>query len=319
MHTIRSIRRGVVLSIAVGALLAGAGCKKKSGGPPGGSWLVGEAGLMTNLLDDGTLGDGYDLESEHDLLDIVCRGADTAFVVGEQGTMLRTFDGGESWESIDLGATGTLRSVATAGPAVVLVAGDGTLQRSADSGATWTALATDPQISWLAVAGDHDGGAVALTASGTVWRYPTTGAGAAVGELVGARAIAASHDGYHVAVVGAGSSVLRSDDAGASWRTVSIGSDLELRAAWVTEAGDLIAVGDGTVLRASADDQIQIGAPTTATLRTLHINGAGHGLAAGDAGTVLMTHDMGATWTALDLGLTGTVFGVDEVDGHGHL
>jgi photosystem II stability/assembly factor-like uncharacterized protein len=318
MHMIRSIRRGVVLSIAVGALLAGAGCKKKSGGP-GGSWLVGEAGLMTNLLDDGTLGDGYDLESDHDLLDIVCRGADTAFVVGELGTMLRTFDGGASWEVIDLGTTGTLRSVATAGPAVVLVAGEGTLQRSADSGSTWTALSAEPGISWLSVAGDHDGGAVALTASGVVWRYPTTGAGSAVAELAGARALASSHDGYHLAVVGAGGSILRSDDAGASWRTVAIGRDAELRAAWVTEAGDVLAVGDGVIVRASALDAIAIDAPTTATLRTLHVNGAGHGLAAGDAGTVLMTHDMGATWTALDLGITGTVFGVDEVAGHGHL
>ena len=62
-----------------------------------------------NVLADGILGNGYDLEADDDLLAITCRGLDTAFVAGEGGTLLRTFDGGETWESIDLGTTRTLR------------------------------------------------------------------------------------------------------------------------------------------------------------------------------------------------------------------
>jgi photosystem II stability/assembly factor-like uncharacterized protein len=319
MVLFRSIERGVLVGLALSALLGATACKKKSGGP-GGSWLVGENGFMGNLREDGSVGEGYDLESDDDLLDIVCRGADTAFVVGEAGTMLRTFDGGATWESLDLGTRGTLRSVATAGPDLVYVAGEGVLKASPDSGATWRDLGADPSIAWQGVAAGHEGSALALSSTGAVWRAP---AGAStltqVGSLPQGRAVAMSHDGAHAAVVGAGRSLLRSDDAGERWRSIDLGRDVDLYGAWVTESGDLIAAGAGVIVRVSATDEVSISAPTTATLRTLHINHHGHGLAAGDGGTVLMTHDGGASWTTLELGYTSAIFGVDEVAGDGHL
>lgn len=321
---IRSMKHGLVLA-GCATLLVTAGCsKKKSSGPggPGGAWLVGQDGLMADLDADDRLGSGYDLDSEHDLLGIACRGLDTAFVVGELGTLLRTFDGGGSWEVVDLETTRTLRSVATGAGETIYVGGDQLLMMSPDSGSTWTRLPVDPAASWLAVAAGHGGrGVLALDGDGRVWRQDA--AAQTMGEVAllgGARVVAASHDGARAVVAGAGHELRRSDDGGATWRTIELGRALVLNDAWVTVAGDILAVGDdGVVVRIDAADAVSLGSPATAALRTVHVNAEGRGIAAGDDGEVISTRDGGRTWTTLELGLGGAVFGVDEVAGDGHL
>jgi photosystem II stability/assembly factor-like uncharacterized protein len=313
--------RAVVLMIGIGAAaFAGAGCKKKSGGPGGGgAWLVGDDGTMSNLLPDGTLGEGYDLGIDSDLLAITCRGEATAFVVGEAGTLLRTFDGGETWDSIDLGVEATLRDVAAGNPDHVYVAGDGALLVSRDSGDSFDRLPGGDRT-WRSVATDHDGVvALALADDGSVWRWDeTTSALTLMTTLIGGRALALSHDGTVAAVVGDDGGVQRSDDGGLTWQRVETGTAAGLHAAWVTGDAEIIAVGDaGTVVRAGAT--IDVASPGVATLRAVHIDASGAGLAAGDGGEVLRTDDGGATWQTLDVDLgAATIRGLDSVEGEGH-
>jgi photosystem II stability/assembly factor-like uncharacterized protein len=309
-------------TLIAASLLAGGGCKKGGGSPgPGPSgWLVGSDGLMAAVETSGTLSDGYDLDSDHDLLGIVCRGKDTAYVVGELGTFLRTFDGGATWEVIDLETTHTLRSVAAAGDDVY-AAGDGLLLRSPDRGTTWSSLPVDPSAAWSAVAAGDGGTALALSASGGVWRYDAGVASfASVGVMSGARVVALSHDSVHAAVAGTGNTMLRSDDGGVSWRTIDLGTSFDLFDAWVTSAGETIAVGaDGKMVRVSSTDTVAAETIGTGTLRTIHINGHGVGMAAGDHGQYLSTADGGATWVQLRLGIDRDIYAVDEVAGDGHL
>ncbi|HUQ03896.1 MAG TPA: YCF48-related protein [Kofleriaceae bacterium] len=307
-------------ALLIGA--GGAGCKKKGdgGGPGPGGWLVGSDGLMASVDTEGALGPGYDLDSDHDLLGIACRGLDTAFVVGELGTFLRTFDGGESWDVIDLDTTRTLRSVAAADD-VVYTGGDGLLLRSPDRGTTWAPLPVDPSASWNAVTTGHGGAALALSASGAVWRHDSaTDSFTSVATLAGARVVSMSHDGLHAVVAGAGRSILRSDDGGLTWRSIELGASFDLHDAWVTGAGETIAVGaDGMMVRVARTDAVTSAQIAPGTLRTIHINARGVGLAAGDDGVVVSTEDGGSSWVQLPLGLTRDVFAVDEVAGDGHL
>jgi photosystem II stability/assembly factor-like uncharacterized protein len=221
---------------------------------------------------------------------------------------------------IDLDTTRTLRSVAAADDSVY-VGGDGLLLRSPDRGTTWAALPGDPSASWSAVTAGHGGGALALSASGAVWRHDAgTDAFTSVATLAGARVVAMSHDGAHAVVAGAGRTILRSDDGGASWRSIDLGVDVDLYDAWITGVGDTIAVGaDGMMVRVSARDTISTQRIALGTLRTIHLNARGVGMAAGEGGVFVKTEDGGATWEALPLALDRDVYAIDEVAGDGHL
>jgi len=314
----------LVLGVAVLATAAG-GCKKKSstgsgtGGGGGGAWLVGQGGLMENVLASGGLGEGYDLGADQDLYGITCHGADTAFVVGAGGTFLRTFDAGDTWESIDLGTTEALRDVAAGGADTVFVAGDHVLTMSLDSGDTWTALPQADHL-WRSVATDHDGAvALVLDGSGAVWRYDgSAGSFSQVTSLAGAEALTLSHDGLHAAVVGDAGAISRSDDGGLTWTAVTTGTDANLYAAWATGGGAIVAVGEaGTIVHVATD--VEVSSPCTATLRAVHVDGDGTAIVGGDSGEVLTSHDAGLTWESMSLGLSGTIYALDVVDGDGHL
>jgi photosystem II stability/assembly factor-like uncharacterized protein len=117
------MRIKIVLMTCIALACASAGCKKKGGG--GGGWLVGERGLMVNVQDDGTLGEGYDLGASETLNAIACRYLDEAWVAGSAGTLLYTTDAGASWDAHDLDTTANLRALATQDAGPVFIAGDG--------------------------------------------------------------------------------------------------------------------------------------------------------------------------------------------------
>jgi photosystem II stability/assembly factor-like uncharacterized protein len=316
----RTIHWAVLLGSTV--LLTGA-CKKSgrtgTGGGGGGAWLVGEDGLMENILPDGTLGNSYEPGADGNLNGITCRGADTAFVVGDNGTFLRTFDGGETWEAVDLGTIQALTDVAS-GAGAVFVAGDGVLQASYDDGDTWQALPGNGTGSWRSIATDHDGAvALLLRLDGSIWRWDATqGSMLEMTSMSGARSLSMSHDGLHAIAVGDGGALARSDDRGLTWTTVPTGIDVDLHAGWAAADGQLTAVGAaGTVVRVDAAG-VEASAPGLGTLRAVHIDAAGQGIAAGEGGEVLTTSDGGDSWDVADVTLSGTVLGVDSVDGAGH-
>jgi len=317
------MKRMAILAGAVGGMLAATACQKKTSGPTGGgggAWVVGPHGLMANIHADGTLGDGYALGSDVDLADITCRGKNVAFVVGDQGTMLRTYDGGASWESLDLGTTAALRAIAAQRSDTLYVAGDRVLVMSPDSGTTWRSLPVDPSSSWISVAAGHwSYRALALAADGRVIRYDAehdTVTPAAT--LAGARVVAMSADGTRAVIAGAGRTLLRSDDAGTTWRAIDLGGSFDLSDASVTAFGQITAVGaDGTIARIGADDAATVDHVGAGRLRTLRLEADGSGLAGGDDGFVLRTTNHGADWQVLDVAVGGTVAGVDTTDGDG--
>lgn len=295
------------------------GCRKKAGDPgpgPGGGWLVGERGMMLNVHADGSLSD-YDLEIDEDLLDISCRGTDSAFVVGERGTFLRTFDGGAEWESIDVGTRGTLRSVAAASRDYVVAAGDEGLFLSADSGTTWSTLATG---SFSSVSIDHSGDVImALDRSGTVWREDRSSSLRPVFASSGAVSLKMSHDGDTAVVMVPGRTLWASSSDGSNWQPVHLGASYDLRNAWISRAGDILAVGaGGAVVRIDSERRVSAQQPTRADLDAIHLGSAGVGYAAGSDGRVLQTFDDGATWTEMERAAPQRVYGIDQIDPASH-
>jgi photosystem II stability/assembly factor-like uncharacterized protein len=311
----------LVLVASIGAI----GCKKGGGG--GGSWLVGEDGLMLQVPHDGSGAPGtYTLDSDADLLAIACRGAHDAWVVGEGGTLLRTLDAGATWDAIALDTDATLRAVAVAAEDRVYAAGDrGTLLVSRDSGDTWEPIDSGA-ADWRAVATTADGERALLAAAdGSIWRYDDAArtlarAGDAGVALHGA---AITADGARAAVVGDGGALLESADGGATWTPRELATERALRAVRLALAGDLLmAAGDGGVTVRIHRGEVEVAEllGDGIALHGLHLSADGHGMAVGDRGTLLHTADHGDGWSVLDLGdVGGALFGVDDLHGEPHL
>ncbi|MGE5180681.1 MAG: WD40/YVTN/BNR-like repeat-containing protein [Acidobacteriota bacterium] len=273
---------------------------------------------MANVGDDGQLGAGYDLGGAMQLNGIACRYSGEAWVVGAQGTLLYTNDGGASWAAEQVPATGDLRGVATQDFGPVFVVGNGTFLVTQDTGVTWTSLG-DGQTQFRAVAAAQEGANVlALSDDGGLWQYDA-GALTRRATLAGAHAIALSSDG-NLAIV-AGQGLARSADGGATWTQLAVDPSLAFDDVRMADDGSAVAVGAaGAIANIDANGAVTLQHVGTADLHALHIadfdSAAGTGFAAGEGGQVLITHDAGATW-ALGPNLGRTVFGVDEI-GLGH-
>jgi photosystem II stability/assembly factor-like uncharacterized protein len=319
-----ALKLSTVLGLAAMIALAfgNHGCKKKdkgTGDGGGGAWLVGQNGTMVNVSPQGQVG-GYDLDSTDDFLDIACKGSDTAWVVGEGGTLLRSFDAGASWQALDLSTTVTLRAVAAAESDVIYVVGDNGLALvSDDLGDSFRDLPTDGQA-WTAVATSHDGAVAILgAADGSLWR--------AAGELEqvhdggpAIRAVGVSATGQIAVAVGDDGRILRSIDGGTSWQAQTAG-DGALHDVWVTgDGGRALAVGDGGRLVAIHDagwDEQPIA--DDVALRGIHLSADGRGMVVGDGGTALQTFDRGASWSPVDLATDRTLHAVDDIHAVPHL
>jgi photosystem II stability/assembly factor-like uncharacterized protein len=147
--------------------------------------------------------------------------AETWWVVGSGGKILRTDDAGASWTDQSFG-TDQLRAVSAVSTDVVWAAGtNGTVLRSTDGGRSWTTLGTG--------AGSTVTGISALSAS-TAWatqgwqgiRFTTNGGASWTQQTdpAGEHEQSVTALDTHTAFVGNGRGMLRTLDAGATWSYV---------------------------------------------------------------------------------------------------
>jgi photosystem II stability/assembly factor-like uncharacterized protein len=306
----------IVLMTCIALASASAGCKKKGGG--GGGWLVGEQGLMVNVQDDGTLGEGYDLGASETLNAIACRYLDEAWVVGSAGTLLYTTDAGASWDAHDLDTTANLRALATQDAGPVFIAGDGVFFTSVPElgtgDAQWQQL-SDGTANFRSIAAAQRASTVfAVTDDGSVYSY----ADGVLDKLMwidSARAVAVSPNGLHAIVVGNG--ISQSSDGGKTW-TLATRGDITFNAVRIDDTGDAVAVGtNGTVAKIDAEGRTLLQNIGNAELQTLHVLGySKRGYASGNGGQTWITNDGGWTW-AHGPNVGRTVLGIDEI-GAGH-
>lgn len=204
-------------------------------------WAVGHDSLILHTTDGGETWavqyrdpeiDAPDDEGfgflEKPLMDVWFRNAQTGFAVGAYGLMLRTDDGGQSWEDVSFTVDNedgfhynAIGEVSNTG--LFLVGEMGTMYRSTDFGDSWETLEETPYDgSWFGVAGTGQRGGV------VAW--------------------------------GLRGNVFRSTDFGTSWQQVELTNDRgnlvtsTLAGGQLNEDGRLILVGTGGVV-AISDDQ----------------------------------------------------------------
>jgi photosystem II stability/assembly factor-like uncharacterized protein len=271
------MKRTVGIGLAL-VLAAVVGCKGGSGnsgdGGSSSSWLVGTGGSLLSSRADNS----YAIRDSHttaDLYSIYCVDFVHGWVSGQGGSILRSADGGASWQSADSTTQRALYAIAFADVNNGIAVGDaGTIVRSQDGGVTWSAIASNTTQTLRAVHISRDAKtAVAVGDNGVILR-----------STDGGKSFAAVPSGYDTP----------------AWRAVGFTADGQL-GFLAGAAGELSVTRDGGFTWTGLNK-----AP--AGLRGLSVNVDGSRVVAvGESGLILRSADQGATWTEIDSGTSQTL------------
>ena len=265
------------------------------------------------------------------LMGVCLRDTVNATVVGMNGTVLCTSDGGATWTSqFEPGIGGGLRAVrftnrdtGTAvggyevGGNMGASYGPGVIYRTTNGGRAWEEQAiTAGYLHAVSFPDASNGWAV-----GYSYEYSTSGrpyfhfsGGEVVHSSDGGgswtvQKFDSSSSGWYESVffvdstvgtvVGRNGTILHTTDGGNTWMSQSSGTDVSLLAISFTDVNIGTVVGhNGTILRTTDGGAIWTAQPsgTLAALRGAFFSQAGTGVVVGDSGTILRTTDGGLTW-----------------------
>lgn len=268
--------------------------------------------------------------TSQNLYDVRIAGSDTLYIVGANGTLLRSTNSSttswpyitltqqtlpvmSSWTAPASGVGDSLRSVHFSGATGWAVGDAGKILYSANTGVSWTTQAfakTKPlravhangATSAVAVG---DSGIVARTTNGTSWSYVSSGVTTALNGV----AFASSTVGW---AVGASSVVRRTDDGGATWATRSGGTG-SFNAAEVSPTR-LWIVGDGGVIYRSNNtnynatiSSVNNGAIGSQNLYGVHFVSSDVGYVVGASGLIAKVTDGNTGWVVQTSGTNQTL------------
>jgi len=213
-------------------------------------------------------------------------------IVGRNGVVLTTTDGGDNWTPQVTWTNKWLIDVHFTSPDVgYVISKDGALFQTIDGGVSWTLILTGlaDQLSTIHFY-DSDRG-IAFGGGGP--------------EINGIKA-----------------NVFLTTNSGSTWLPIAQYADTLLNASLI-DANTIVAVGeDGTILRStdSGNTWSRIQSNTAQTLHGVYFSDNLHGTIVGKAGTVLRSTDGGLTWVPKSSGITWDIRGVHFFDAnHGVL
>ncbi len=245
----------------------------------------------------------------------------TALAAGSVGTLLKSADAGQSWQTVASGSTAQLTSVAfSADGKTALAAGSvGALLKSADAGQSWQTVASGSKEDLTSVAVSPDGKtALAAGRKGTLLQSLDAGQTwqtRASGSTEDLSSVAVSPDGKTALAAGYAGTLITSLDAGQTWQTRASGSREYLNSVAISPDGKtMLAAGrEGTLLESlDAGQTWQTRASgSKATLTSVAVSPDGKtALAAGYAGTLITSLDAGQTWQTRASGSTESLISV---------
>lgn len=270
-------------------------------------WLLRPSGTTHNL---------YSVTANHSTIY-------EAWVCGENGTILHTTNGGQTWETQNSGTTYTLRSIAfweSAGGPVVAVGENGTILYTSNHGATWEPRPSGTTATLRSVS---DFGAIIVGDSGIVlhsvdegatWQREQTGVTAQLNAATGA---------FVTFAVGENGTIIRRLSQ-TGWQVINSQTTEDLRGLPMFGSLDIVVGNNGLIWR-STDNGISWSGQNSGTISRLNgaqysVNNTSRAYCVGDSGVVVKTTDSGNTWgrqaTPTTDNLNSVFFYLDDTRGY---
>jgi photosystem II stability/assembly factor-like uncharacterized protein len=250
--------------------VARAGINRTNGAPL--MLAVGDGGVCVRLVGDGqwqslSTGTSRGLKSVS-----FAPKTRTAWVVGDEGTILKTTNGGSSFGVQTSNTSKNLRSVWAVDEQLAYACGDSVeVWRTEDGGSTWEKI--------------HHGKPIGGPGTGTTIIDH--------GTFFSIHAVA-----NKVMAVGRDGSVIASHNRGDNWSAKRLTPQKKLRAGCLGEDGFAVAVGDDGALFTNPPGDVSWTQRDSGTSRDLNgvIRSGSSLVVVGDEGEVLRSADEGATW-----------------------
>jgi photosystem II stability/assembly factor-like uncharacterized protein len=280
------------------------------------SYVVGTAGLLLVSRDGGKTWvrrhlnegrPGNDLHQDLDLYAIsFAPGGKSGWIVGEEGLIMHTTDGGDTWQVQHSKATNQILSVAAVSDTEVSAVGDhGTLLWSNDSGQTWQ-VTTLNNLTFYGVAFSDPGNGWVVGEFQTILHSGDGGktwdvqrGGKVADFTVPPYFVVVPQGGQNVIVAGQSGVYASSKDGGKSWQDGKLPSERSIYGATIANASSTagsvwLAGAEGTIFQGVPGAEWQTKDPTfqdlTAVTSSQHL-----GLAVGLGGTIIRTAN-GDNW-----------------------
>lgn len=248
--------------------------------------------------------------------------ATTGFAVGLSGTILKTTNGGQSWNTQTSGTNQSLMAVYFLDANTGFVSGSsGTILKTIDGGTTWTNQSLTSSYAYMNIdfgtastgyCRDNHGSIIKTINGGTTWTFQSSGNG--LGSVYDLDFIDAN-TGYTVG--GMNGNIQNTVNGGTNWTNQASGTINDLYACDVVDASRCFAVGDaGTILSTNdgGANWTSQTSGTTASLQDVYFYNATTGWAIGYGGTILHTSNGGNTWSAQTSGTSVNLLQASFVD-----
>ncbi len=233
-------------------------------------------------------------------------------VAGDNGTIIRTIDGGEIWqEAVTNTSENINKTTAADGNTIVAVGDNGLIIRSADAGENWETVTSNTTADLLGVYISPNGIGFAVGESGAIIRTDDHGASwSVIQENRGNNLYCISMgDEDHGIIAGNKNNIFITNDGGLTWGPPTSGFAFELSFRFVrminrnvafmtTSTGEILKTQDG-----GNSWQVVYSNPSRSMFYRVVNTVSGRLVCVGADGKTIFSDDLGATWQT---GVSGT-------------
>ncbi len=252
------------------------------------------------------------------------------WVVGANGTLLKTPDHGVTWDTLYTGISIDLKG--RSGPASYqdwIAGSSGTVLISVDLGVTWISRQPNTTVNFNTIFSRGSGTAYVAGNNGAVFYSSDMGVTwanrpAPTNEQLNCGIGPTSGTTLHALVGGNNGIIFKSTDAGVSWTSTNSGTNNNINNFGFGPGSIVFAVGDsGTILKSvdAGDSWSSVSTPTAENLFSIDPSGqnANWLTACGDNGTLLKSTDGGTNWILQYSPTTEHLYSILTVTNNTHL